>query len=177
MTEFNEYPKHMTHPQYHPGSIGVEKTGAGGFKYWEGGTSVKFPPVLVHNQDDEEFHKAKGYISDAKSDINAFNRAHAVAASHTNYVPQEYPKWVGNVLVDNADEELAALEGPKPAPEPMASPVDELAELRRQLAEKQAMIDALEAGRAAGEADAEAEDAAKPRRGRPPRARTDEDAA
>lgn len=110
--EFNEYPKMMTHPGYHPGSIGEEVKSPAGYTHYVGGTSVRFAPVLVHGADDEEYHAAQGYVSQGKSDAAAFARLAAVAVPKSQtYDPVEYPKWAGGVLVNNRDEEIAALAG------------------------------------------------------------------
>ena len=143
MANFNEYPKHMTHPSYYPGDMGAQKTGAGGHVYWEGGKPARLTPVLVHNADDEACYEAKGYVSQGKSDPDAFARAHAVAAELSNYVPIEYPKWIDGVLVNNATEEARHLAGPQAEPEPIAvDPTSRVAELERQLAEMKAILDA-----------------------------------
>jgi hypothetical protein len=106
----NEYPKMMSHPAFQPASVGTEVTSPAGFKHHVGGTPVRFPPVLVKNEDDEEYYAAKGYVSQGKSDPAAFARAVATAAPvNTGYVPQRYPMWAGGVLVNNAEEEAAAL--------------------------------------------------------------------
>src|ERR1700761_4872680 len=110
--EFNEYPKFMTHPGYDPGSVGEEVRGTGGFTYHVNGRPARLAPVMVHNRDDEENYAAKGYVSQGKSDPNAFAKAAAAAASAqtpAGYVPIEYPKWAGGVLVNNKEEEERAL--------------------------------------------------------------------
>lgn len=108
--EHQEYPKLMTHPAYDPGSIGEEVRSPSGFVYYRNGRPVRLPPVTVHNTDDEEYHKAIGYVPSGKSDPAAFARAFAVTPATANYEPQEYPKWVGDVLVQNEEEENALLE-------------------------------------------------------------------
>lgn len=108
--EFNEYPKCMAHPGFHPGDIGTEVRTPSGYSHYVGGTPARFAPVLVHSPDDEEYYAAKGYVSQGKSDPAAFARAAAAAApAGASYVPVEYPKWAGGVLVNNADEEAEAL--------------------------------------------------------------------
>lgn len=137
--EFNEYPKHMMHPAYTPGSVGQEVRGPGGFSYFVGGTPVRFPPVLVKNADDEAWYAAKGYVSQGKSDAAAFARAAQNApAANTGYVPQQYPKWAGGVLVNDAEEEAEAL-----------------AARRTQLGLKGTGIDGADEAEAAAQAEAE----------------------
>lgn len=108
--EFNEYPKMMAHPAFQPGDIGTEVRSPGGYSHFVNGTPIRFPPVLVHHADDEEYYTAKGYVSQGKSDAAAFQRLAAAARPKTNnYDPVEYPKWAGGVLVNSKDEEVEAL--------------------------------------------------------------------
>jgi hypothetical protein len=133
--EFNEFPKCMAHPGFHPGEIGQEVKSPGGYTHYVGGLPVRFPPVLVSSPDDEEYYAAKGYISQGKSDPAAFARAAAAARPvASGYVPVEYPKWAGGVLVNDADEEAAALAGRRAQlgiksdadpPEPQAAPASD----------------------------------------------------
>ena len=133
--EFNEFPKCMAHPGFHPGEIGQEVKSPGGYTHYVGGLHVRFPPVLVSSPDDEEYYAAKGYISQGKSDPAAFARAAAAARPvASGYVPVEYPKWAGGVLVNDADEEAAALAGRRAQlgiksdadpPEPQAAPASD----------------------------------------------------
>ncbi len=108
MPEHNEYPKHMTHPGFEPATLGTEVK-SGNYSHWVGGTTERFPPVLVNSPDDQEYYEAKGYKSVGKSDPAAFLRAHASAKSASGYTPIRYPMWAGGVLVNNEEEESAAL--------------------------------------------------------------------
>ena len=108
MTEYQEYPLTMAHPAYHPGDVGREVRSPHGFTYYEGGKPVRFPPVTVGSADDEEYYAAQGYKRAGKSDPAAYARAHAVAAEMSNYEPKEYPKWVGDRLVNSPEEEAGA---------------------------------------------------------------------
>lgn len=119
--QHERYPLYMTHPNYWPGSIGEEQTDKSGFKFHAGGLPSRFPPVQVHTEDQESQYAAKGYVPAGKSDPTAFIRLTAMAGAATDYTPEEYPKWVGPVLVNSAEEE-AALTGQTPvisaAPQP-----------------------------------------------------------
>ena len=109
--EFNEYPKMMTHPAYDPGSIGDAVQGPGGFTHHINGRPSRLPPVLVKTPDDEEFYASRGYVSQGKSDAAAFHRAHTMAHAAPPIERQEYPKWAGGIIVNNAEEEEEALAG------------------------------------------------------------------
>jgi hypothetical protein len=109
---FSEYPKLMSHPAFTLGTAAEEVKHPGGRIEYVGGTPVRFPPVTVNNPDDEEWYAAQGYVSQGKSDAKAFAQAVASAAAArtpNGYVPQEFPKWAGGVLCNNAEEEAAAL--------------------------------------------------------------------
>jgi hypothetical protein len=108
--EHKLYPKYMTHPAYQPGTVGQEVRSPGGFSYYVGGTPIRYPPVLVPDADSEEYHASQGYVSHGSSSAEDFARAvQSMPPPDENYRPQEYPKWVGGVLVHNhAEEERAA---------------------------------------------------------------------
>jgi hypothetical protein len=155
--EFNEYPKFMTHPAYHPGDIGTEIRSPGGQSHFVGGTPIRFAPVLVNGADDEEYYAAKGYVSQGKSDAAAFQRAAAaMTPANPAYKPIEYPKWAGGVLVNSAEEEAAALEArrgqlglaerPEAAPEApeTAAPNPELDVIAAQKLEIEALKSRME---------------------------------
>jgi hypothetical protein len=86
---------------------------------WQG-TPDQFPPVLVHSLEQEEEHLAKGYYTQGTSSPAAFAATFA-SPPPPNYEPQEYPKWMGDVLVldEEHERELLSVEGDeedKPAP-------------------------------------------------------------
>jgi hypothetical protein len=104
MQEHQEYPKHMSHP--HSRRATLEKLNPDQpdkRANWQG-TPDMFPPVLVFNEDQEEEHRSRGYVTLGKSSPEAFASSSAVAAK-PDYVPEEYPKWVNGVLINSADEE------------------------------------------------------------------------
>ena len=104
-----KYPRHMTHPAYTPGSIGTEVKSPGGFTYHVGGTPIRYAPVLVMDEGQEEYYKSQGYVTQGEFDPAAFAAAVAtMRPAGEEYEPQEYPKWVGGKLVQNAEEEARA---------------------------------------------------------------------
>ena len=64
------------------------------------------PPVLVYDADQLEYYQAQGYDAAGECSEEAFNRLTAAPTSAA-HVPVEYPKWVGEVLVNDAAEERA----------------------------------------------------------------------
>src|SRR5215467_14322435 len=114
--DHNRYPLRMAHPNYWPGSIGKEVTGPAGIKSYEGGLPARFPPVIVHTEDQEEEHVSKGYVPSGKSDPLAF--AAALAHTAAGYEPEQYPKWVNGKTPETPEEEARILAGqPKPVEE------------------------------------------------------------
>lgn len=117
-----EYPKHMVHPGFQPGTpdreVDVESPdGKKWRKAYVGGQSIRFPPVLVKDAHQEEYHAAEGYIAIGKSDPAAFaNAVRAAAPSAEVHVPDAYPKWITSLgrSVDSAEEEAIALGLPMP---------------------------------------------------------------
>ncbi|MDE2439732.1 MAG: hypothetical protein KGP14_01815 [Betaproteobacteria bacterium] len=100
---FQEYPKVLSHPAEAPAVV----------SQWneqmqrhvpEHGMPAKFQPVTVHNRDQEEEYLAKGYQASGRSDPNAYEKARA-SVEPTDYSFQEYPKWVGDKIVNSREEE------------------------------------------------------------------------
>jgi len=136
--EYSEFPKHMTHPGFQPGTgdkehkVMDENGNPTGRVYYSGGRSIRFPPVLVHTEAQEEYHASQGYVTIGKSDAAAFARAVATAVPvPEEHKPIEYPKWSHGKMVNNADEEaehlrdlgIDALGRPLASSEPPGDPV------------------------------------------------------
>ncbi|GAC1664548.1 MAG: hypothetical protein PVS3B2_00330 [Candidatus Dormibacteraceae bacterium] len=112
---YQRYPMVMNHPNYQPATMHRVNNGTPGMKgeAWAGdmqGTPVKFPPVTVNNEDQEEYHRAQGYVS-AAGDEHEFNVARN-NLNPTGYAFQEYPKWIDDgtpegVTVTTPEEEGA----------------------------------------------------------------------
>ena len=123
-TQHSEYPKHMVHPGFQPGKPDREvkvidpETGTPSWKVaYTGGKAIRFPPVLVRDEDQEAYHASQGYVSIGKSDPAAFARAVAAAApTAETHEPAQYPKWIAALgrSVDNAEQEAEALGLPAP---------------------------------------------------------------
>lgn len=159
-TQHKEYPKHMVHAGYAPGTVGEEVKSPHGFSYHLPGTAIRYPPVLAMNADQEELHKSLGYHSVGKSDPAAFARAALTAAPPVvDYQPEQYPKWVAGKVVNNADEEATALGKLLPP----TSSVTELiaASDEQEIADLEAKLAVLRGGKAARIAQLQAELAAE----------------
>jgi hypothetical protein len=112
VTTHNEYPKHMAHPAFDPGCGDEEVKLPGGKLVYRGGKPIRFPPVLVMDAQQEEYHISQGYESIGKSDPQAFARAVAsLAPPVMDHKPIEYPKWIpsANAIANNPEEEAALL--------------------------------------------------------------------
>lgn len=150
-TDFKEYPKMMTHPQYKPGKPSPPIKHPSGFTYHGIGEPIRFPPVLVKHKADEEYHASQGYVSQGKCDAAAFDRAVGAGRipEQVAYKPLEYPKWVQGKLCQNKEEAdrweaqcgnpadaIMALTLPaaEPVPEPETR-AEKLARIKRELAE------------------------------------------
>jgi len=105
----------MNHPNFQPAQMHRVNNATPGMKgeAWAGdmqGTPVKFPPVTVNNEDQEEYHRAQGYVA-AAGDEYEYN----VARNNLNpsgYAFKEYPKWIDDgtpegVTVNTPEEEGA----------------------------------------------------------------------
>lgn len=128
-----EYPLVLTHPNARKatctGRPGTEKRDSMGRpipgEFWSfDGTPDFMPPVTVNNYDQEQAHMALGYRRGGVSDVSAFSNL-ACGASAKAEPPAEYPKWVMGEIVQNAEEEAAALRGKATAsPGVPASPAE-----------------------------------------------------
>ncbi len=156
-----DYPKTLTHPNHRP----ARYSGVQNFDPHTGkplairdyqGTSEVLPPVVVHNEEQEQQHIAKGYRLPGAGEVmheyqeypkwmSGANLPAIVATSHkhelelvakgydappkgdekafaeADVVPLpegfkhvEYPKWIGDVIVQNLDEEVALMERTEP---------------------------------------------------------------
>lgn len=124
-TTHAEFPKHMVHPGFQAGAAGEEikllraNGQPSGSVICTPGKSVRYPPVLVFDADQEELHVSLGYSPIGRSDPAAFARAVAESAPVSEtHVPVEYPKWINGRTVHSAEEEAEALGHAEPAGEP-----------------------------------------------------------
>jgi len=101
--KFERYPMVMRHPAEAPAIV----------SQWneqlqrhvpEHGQAAKFQPVTVNDADQEAYHAAQGYVG--SGDPQSFESAVSNPLPG-NYQFQEYPKWVGQVLVHSKAEEDA----------------------------------------------------------------------
>jgi hypothetical protein len=114
---YEEFPKTMTHPNARksvpvpvPGtaardSLGREIPGTGQFV--SSGADL-YPPVLVHNDDQQAYYEAQGYRSAGSMDAAAFERIAAAPVAPPHAV-ERFPMWMGDKLVNNEEEEAAIL--------------------------------------------------------------------
>lgn len=94
---YQDYPKTMKHPHHQPAKLG---------KAYGQGTPEKFPEVVVHDSDQEEQHKAMGYVPNGEASAAGF--AASQNAPGEDYEFHEYPKMIGDKIVNSAAEEAAA---------------------------------------------------------------------
>lgn len=103
MTDAQTFPVQMTHPAFRPATLGMGE---------HVGTPIKFPPVVVHDQKQYDYHTSQGYVP-GRPPPGAFD---AVAPADPTEPGHEYPKWVRNAartkeaLVGSPAEEAAAVE-------------------------------------------------------------------
>jgi hypothetical protein len=144
--QYQDYPKLMVHPGFQPATLGTSPDDRKGLP-GKIGQPVKFPPVTVNNEQQEDYHAAQGYTPAGKGNPAAFVSAHT--SPETPYHRLEYPKYVGEIVVNNEDEELAAID----RNEQMAAAAEakrlkaesEAAKEAKEPAELEARVDALDA--------------------------------
>lgn len=106
MSEFQDYPMMLSHPNAKKGQAIAVTPGDPNTAYVS--TPDLLPPVMVEDPEQRAYYEAQGYVCNGTSDPAAFAQAVANPIDPA-YVPQEYPKYVGDVLVNNQDEELALM--------------------------------------------------------------------
>lgn len=115
MTAHVEFPKHMRHPGFQPGTPDEEVKLPGGKLAYAGGKSIRFPDVLVHGREQEEYHESLGYRSIGQSDPAAFARAVQAASPQAEvHQPVQYPKWVNGKIAHSIEDEAEILGTPIP---------------------------------------------------------------
>lgn len=117
MPEFQKYPMVMTHPNARKGEAVPTQIDASGQKSRVTdyiGRPDFMPPVTVNNQDQEERHVAMGYLPAGQSNPTAYDQQ-ANAPQPAGYEAHEYPKWIGDKLVNSIEEEQAITLAPTPA--------------------------------------------------------------
>jgi|SRR5882672_3800310 len=127
-----EYPKWLHHPGFAPAVLSDDYALGGGrnARFAPDGKPSQFPPVVVHNADQEAMYVARGYAAGAYD--HAKVERMRIAPLPNGYREQEYPrfesdgsvtpdpnpppvdnhefpKWVGDEIALNAEEEAAIL--------------------------------------------------------------------
>jgi hypothetical protein len=112
MSEAQEYPKFVSHPDFTPEVPGrwSYTPGPGGLPQAEyiAGVPAKNPPFLVHNRAAEREANARGWYAAGTYDPEAFDEATSDKVDWT-YEPQEWPKWSAelNRSIESPEEETA----------------------------------------------------------------------
>jgi len=99
MNQFKEFPMWLTHPAMQAATISDDPALR---------QPMKFPPVLIHNEDQRAEYEAQGYVAGTPNP-QAFI-AQRISKKPEPFVFQEYPKWVGDVLAKDVFEEARLLE-------------------------------------------------------------------
>jgi hypothetical protein len=112
MSEQRQYPVSMHHPNFRAATTAVTNAAIGDRGY-KPPQPITLGPVIVHNERDEQFYIARGYIPEGGA---AFNRLNVPTmpipreSPDAEAKPAAYPKWVGDdprVMVKSEAEELA----------------------------------------------------------------------
>lgn len=116
--DFKQYPKVMRHPAYRAAVLAKwdpKKPTSEQPK----GEPVRFPPVTVHNKDQEIEYASKGYMPQGFSDQAAYMNAISGAAVPTDHQHHDYPAWrykykggkdgpvMESVIVDSPEQDAA----------------------------------------------------------------------
>ena len=150
---FEKYPLLMVHPGFTPANVGQpQRDGSGRITHHVGGTSLRYPPVQVHTQQDEDYYAGQGYVPSGKGDPTAWVAAHTSPIDIGGFVPIQYPKWVIDREVQDEAEEArvramhaGGVVPPPRAPEAPAPYVADPPAAVETAAVQDSRIDALEA--------------------------------
>jgi hypothetical protein len=105
MTQYQQFPMWLHHPAFEAAVISDDPTRR---------KPIRFPPVLVHSEDQMQQHMAMGYEPGGTPNPRAFEARVAMGPVQP-HAHQEYPKWVGDRIVHSEAEELALLEAAEAA--------------------------------------------------------------
>jgi len=118
MSQFQEYPKVLSHPSHAPAEWKkLEGKGVGIFTPDTVMTSPeRFPAVTVKNKDQEDYYASRGYRPNNNPDPVAYEQALMESQYVPGYANNEYPKWKYHameipVIVKSPQEEDALGEG------------------------------------------------------------------
>lgn len=111
---YQEYPKELRHPQFRPAVIAQWDPKIKDPAQQPQGQPAKFPPVIVHNLDQEQEYASRGYLPAGVSDPDAYLRATIGAEQPGTYRFQEYPKWLYRVGDDGTGEVQSKMVHTKP---------------------------------------------------------------
>ena len=85
----------MTHPAFRPAALARGN---------DVGRAIRFPPVLVQDEQQRLFHESRGYQETSMINPRTFDPE---TAEPEAYVVQEYPRWERGVLVQNEQQHRA----------------------------------------------------------------------
>ncbi len=160
MTQFQEYPKHMKHPQHRPAVIAKWDHKEKDPSKQPKGAPERFPEVMVHNYDQEQEYAAKGYVPSGVSDPEAYRRAKTGNDFKPDNSFMAYPKWLyhkpeksesdelDSKLVQNEAEEKALGDGWYSTPDKARAGSGKPAEEEQQPAQVKAQVKARGAKKA-----------------------------
>lgn len=98
MAEYQDYPAWMEHPGMRQAVVDPKNP--------RNNKAAALQPLTVNSADQQEEYEAKGYKRVGTPNPKAFQTLTA-SPQPADYVFQAYPKWVGDVIVQNAEEEAA----------------------------------------------------------------------
>lgn len=164
-TDYAEFPKMMEHPKFEEAILAQPEIKAPNgtvLQQQRENKPAKFPPITVNTKAEEEAWGKKGYKVKGISDPEAVQRAAAVPHDPNRLPPseypkmvdgvlvqdphvetgfQEYPKWIGDVLVNTRAEELAL----RPPKTPAEIEAERKAAAKARLEAAKAELEAAEA--------------------------------
>ena len=96
MSDFKHYPKQLIHPRAQAATTsGPIRNERGQVIGQEApGKPATFPPVVVHNRDQELDYASKGYVPQGNADPSAYMKSVLGADEPQNYKFAEYPKYL-----------------------------------------------------------------------------------
>lgn len=96
MSEFKHYPKQLIHPRAQAATTsGPIRNERGQVIGQEApGKPATFPPVVVHNRDQELDYASKGYVPQGNADPSAYMKSVLGADEPHDYKFAEYPKYL-----------------------------------------------------------------------------------
>ena len=98
---YQRYPLQMRHPSFRPAVMSDSDARTG-----EHGQAAMWPPVVVNNEDQEEYYISRGYTAPDHAGAREAFLTERSARRPNGFREREYPRWENGRLIPDPDAEI-----------------------------------------------------------------------